>query len=198
MHYVHLVAVEAESDDEAIQHAEEAIEQYGEGDVWDWHEVGGRWDGYLDGKNVLRFSDNPAVFKQAIEGIRATRNDNIKSIIDTLSGKVIGPDEVRSSLGLNILDPEGSAQRISAYNVQGQAEFQSLLDATDYVAWAEEHVGSLMGYQLYKLGKLLAGHYASDSHFYDGVAQDPSFQYVTARVVTDPTTQWLVVMDLHN
>ena len=35
MHFLHLIAVEAEKAEEAIRAAEEAIERYGDGDVWD-------------------------------------------------------------------------------------------------------------------------------------------------------------------
>ncbi len=36
MHLLHSIAVEAENAEEAIRAAEDAIEGYGDGAVWDW------------------------------------------------------------------------------------------------------------------------------------------------------------------
>jgi hypothetical protein len=38
MHFLHLIAVEADDAEEAIRTAENAIVGYGDGEVWDWHQ----------------------------------------------------------------------------------------------------------------------------------------------------------------
>jgi len=49
MHKGVILIVKADDKDEAQTRAEEFLEQYGDGDVWDWYAFGGRWTGLLDG-----------------------------------------------------------------------------------------------------------------------------------------------------
>ena len=44
MHTNHLILVEAGDWKEAISLAEEHLEHYGDSKVWDWYEIGGRWN----------------------------------------------------------------------------------------------------------------------------------------------------------
>lgn len=49
MHKGVILIVEAGNREEAIDNAECFLSDYGEGRVWDWYEIGGRWTGQLDG-----------------------------------------------------------------------------------------------------------------------------------------------------
>ena len=105
MHVLHLIAVEASSEEEAIMEAEAAIDGYGEGRVWDWFEVGGRWSGLFGTlecgapRNVLRYSDDPSQFEESLERCNASQNREFRETVDKIFGRVIGPEEAYDFFG---------------------------------------------------------------------------------------------------
>lgn len=52
MHKGVILLVEAEDSSGAIDKVNEFMERYGEGDVWDWFVIGGRWSGLLNNKRA--------------------------------------------------------------------------------------------------------------------------------------------------
>lgn len=48
MHKGVILLTKAKNREEAKAKAEEFLEPYGDGDVWDWYVIGGRWSGTLD------------------------------------------------------------------------------------------------------------------------------------------------------
>ena len=54
MHKGIILLVKAEDKEDAINEAESFLEPYGNGDVWDWYIIGGRWSGTLN-KNYKKF-----------------------------------------------------------------------------------------------------------------------------------------------
>jgi len=55
MHKGIILLVEAKNKEHARSEAEKFLEPYGDGDVWDWYAVGGRWSGTLN-KNHNKFN----------------------------------------------------------------------------------------------------------------------------------------------
>ena len=55
MHKGIILLVKAEDKEDAINEAESFLEPYGNGDVWDWYILGGRWSGSLN-KNYGKFT----------------------------------------------------------------------------------------------------------------------------------------------
>lgn len=49
MHKGMILLTKAEDADDAIANVESFLENYGEGNVWDWYDIGGRWTGLLSG-----------------------------------------------------------------------------------------------------------------------------------------------------
>ncbi len=45
-----ILLVNADSKEEAIEKTSDFLEIYGDGDVWDWYTIGGRWSGTLNSK----------------------------------------------------------------------------------------------------------------------------------------------------
>jgi len=51
MHKAVICLTKASDRDEAISNVRSFLEEYGDGDVWDWYVIGGRWSGTLNAKN---------------------------------------------------------------------------------------------------------------------------------------------------
>ena len=74
MHYLHIISVQADSSEDAVEAAEEALEPYGDGAVWDWYTVGGRWKGFFNEENTLNFAKDPELFIETLEKVKS-QND---------------------------------------------------------------------------------------------------------------------------
>jgi hypothetical protein len=96
MHVGQIMLVEAESHAEAVDKVQGVI-QYSETPTpsWsDWNEVGGRWSDFFGkGKNVMRYTENPALAEEKLtEWLRGREEEMASSFnqIKTLDiGKVI-------------------------------------------------------------------------------------------------------------
>lgn len=196
---MHLIAVEAADAEEAINEAEHAISSYGDGDVWDWYTIGGRWEGYLGGANTLRFTDNPELFVQSVTDALKSQDATFRECKEYITGNHItlesAPDHV---LGLPLNNKEGYVERHNKLIDEYHEHFKQVMTA-DSLSDLDHKVG-MVGYYLRKLGSLVGGYYTFDSMFYDSVYGSPSAEAIKKRIV-DPERahlQHLVVVDLHN
>ena len=197
MHIAHLIAVEAESVDDAIMDADHALNPYGVGQVWDWYCVGGRWGGTLEGGNVLRYSDNPEAFKKSVEDMLRFRNETFMELQAKLTGRTISPEDVRDYvLGFPVKDREGAAERMTASNQDTRRAFGRLLEASSLKD--AQSMDLLASYYLSQFSRLVMGTYMFDSRFYDGVSCTTSDEDLWDRCEEEPEMQWLVLVDLHN
>ena len=212
MHIVHIIASEGADADDARLMAENGIEGYGNGDVWDWYEVGGRWEGFIGatygetgeeqvpGVNQLCYAENPELFNETIDNAISGRNAELLEALHAIRGDVISSEVVPEHfMGLPIDNKEAVAKRVSEQNVAHSAEWQALL-ACNTVADLDKINGQhhLVFYKVYKLMKGVMGHYDFDSRFYDADAGSTGRSYVDDRKGCDPDKQWITVFDLHN
>jgi hypothetical protein len=200
-----VIAVEADTEEEAIEAAESAIDGYGEGDVWDWHEVGGRWDGHLAGKNVVCYAHDKPSFIAGVSRALESRNSEFRNLRDKLAGTVVTAEESddHNHFGFPIKDPVGHAQRITESNLQGKAAFDKLMACETIEEYDAQHQKGdashfMLGYYLRKLGTLVSDSYCFDAMFWDGAYGSSQTEDLWERCEKDPERQWLVVMDLHN
>lgn len=207
MHIVHLVCVECPggtvtSDENQLEAAQDAYNElessgYGDGDVFDWFEIGGRWSGLLDGHNAIRYSDNPDRFRSWVEWALENRNDDFRLYRDYISGrKLTAADAPQVDfLGKETTEEDRIeiAERITKSNQEHHKEFKAILKADKL---RPEDELSMTGYYLYKLGKLVSGYYMFESRFV--MVPDFSVWPDWTRIEAKPDDFWLVVMDLHN
>jgi hypothetical protein len=198
MHIMHLIAVEADDEEDAVSAAEEAILPYGEGDVWDWYEVGGRWEGYFDGKNVVNFKENPEEFRKGLSSAAKAVNDEFRDLANKLSGKEIHETDTKDHLwGIPVKDRKGVAERVTAHN-EGTKELFDQVLSMDSLPPRNLEIG-MLGYCMSNLGKLLCGQYQFHSFFFDAVAHEARVTDVMGRCEDEEGhRQYLVVVDLHN
>jgi hypothetical protein len=205
MHVIHLIAVEAEDEEEAVDTAESALGPYGDGDVWDWYAVGGRWDGYLGGENACCYGKNPAVFLSALQKAEEFQNADFREMRDHLTGRRVPAREVGNSVIGIPIGPDHKAEvaeRISARNAQSKEVFGYLKKAKTLMEFdilAKDNPETfLFGWYLKRLGQHLMGNYHFESYFLDTVEHTTRFGPLRQRTADDPMHQWLVAVDLHN
>jgi hypothetical protein len=213
VHTVHIIASEGADAGDARAAAENGIEAYGNGNAWDWYEVGGRWDGLigatgtteedgLPGVTQLCYAENPELFNETINNAINGRTADLLEALQAIRGDVISADEVPCQfMGVPTKDRQGTAQAVSEQNAAYSAEWQKLL-ACNTADELEALVGGfhhhMMFYKVYKLMEGLLGHYSFDSRFYDVESGTIGREYVDERKGTDPSKQWITVFDLHN
>ena len=203
MHYMHLIAIEAESPEEAVSGVKEAIEEYGEGDVWDWCEVGGRWGGELAGSNVLAYADNPEEFQSQLDGARSRRLHEMQELAQHFSSEVVSMEPRESySLNSSLYAPTHKRRSVLVSEVLQQIlSMDPGADTSSLTAVGEDETDidtHMIGYYMRKLGSLIADYYITASGFYDAAYGSPAFNNVGKRCKENPSQQYLVVMDLHN
>jgi hypothetical protein len=76
MHKGVILLIKASQIDEAKDKIQEFLVQYGDGDVWDWYVIGGRWSGTLNSKSK-------EFFKKAEEHFKITYPDANHNFIST-------------------------------------------------------------------------------------------------------------------
>ena len=196
MHILHYIAVEAENAQDAIYDAEAALESYGDGQVWDWYQVGGRWDGVLAGDNVLQFSSNPSEFRKALADAKASRLEQFTSNLAKLNGtRVTAGDVSDYFMGLPVTEKSEVAERQTIRNREVSAEFQSLLQLKEL---PEARSLSTLGYYLRLISDELLDYYPFASLFFDYVGYRSTMGPTLERCETNPDNQWIVAVDLHN
>jgi hypothetical protein len=193
-----VIAVEAVDEYSAKAAVETFLEGYGDGRVWDWYEVGGRWDNSLpNGRNYLRYSDDAAAFKKAVQQCLLSRNAEFRELRDLVTGKEVGPEDVADYVyGLPVGDDkENAARQQTKRNQEYSEQLKQLLEEDSL---PEEFDSHMVGYQLQKLGQLIAGSYIFESYFADGAEYSTGTDGLWKRCEADASLQWLVVVDLHN
>lgn len=205
MHVRHLIAVEADSEEDVEAVVEDALSGYGNGDVWDWYEIGGRWPDTLpNGKNFMCCAENPVQFMEAVAKSLSSRWRDWQELRDKLIGSPVPPEKVNDYSWWPVEEGEleGAAERISESNRETAEQFTQLLKGERPPLWQEllpRGTGAgLLGHYLYKFGKLTAGYYCFDSYFYDGESGSVDVPYLWERCGEAPERQWLAVVDLHN
>ena len=194
MHYLHLLLVSAGDEDEAIQEVECALDPY-EGAVYDWWVIGGRWSGFLKGKNILRYDEDPELFRSTLRDIKNNQDRQFRELVDRLTGAVVSEEEVGDILpviGLPIVDKKAVAEKNSRDNQHFSKIWEKVL-ASKEVPHLEGY-DAMLGYYLRSLGGLLRGFYNSSSGFLDTKTgtclPNPDRKY--------NKNDYLVVVDIHN
>jgi hypothetical protein len=221
MHFLHLIAVEATSGEEAIAEAEGFLDHYGNGDVWDWYAIGGRWAGCLmpdaqrvtpdddepanpdhDGEalgNTLCYSDDPDAFRTAVAQMVAVRDEKFRELTGYVTGRAMTADEAPDGFfGFPITDPADYAARESESRAASKEAFDVLLSCQTLDEWDRRCTDHLLAHRLWKLGHLAADYYSGDHAFWDAVDHSGLTTGLWARCEEKPEAQWLVAVDLHN
>ncbi len=207
-HYFHRVVVEAGDEHEAEANAEGAIEGYGDGRVWDWYAVGGRWDGALGGKNVIRYIDDPKLFLVQLKQAFNSQNSAYLEVQRALQGIPYTADDAPEWLQSDLEDLSESHGELTEktqrwVEMRNQALQKDHDDITKLLNASSlgEVPSNFAGYRLRELTKLVDGCYMSASYFFDGIDHTASPIRLIKLIEEDTrilNDLWMVGMDLHN
>ena len=201
MHKGIILLVKAEDKEDAINEAESFLEPYGNGDVWDWYIIGGRWSGTLN-KNYKKFmkqakkilgnkdfvsmkdvEDNKDKLQKAWEDLGETSvNPYNRSSYDKdcSAGDILPAKECLETLRDWEIDMKKKAEEIWKKTVDAKAEEKK-------------------GNEIYSMSGCYAGLYRScsndyfsfESNLYDTVN-------CSNKLPKDLKGLWAVVVDMHN
>jgi hypothetical protein len=131
MHKGVICLTKATDRDDAVSNVETFLEQYGDGDVWDWYVIGGRWSGTLNAKTKEFFEKAAAHFKTAYPD---RKNDFLTQ--NMVNEQATALQKIWTDLGQTSKNPYGRDQ----YNdVTGDDDAVLLNDCVEVVKdWAKD------------------------------------------------------------
>lgn len=218
MHYPLIISSVGDDEEEAQGLAEAALSGY-HGAVYDWFQIGGRFeataandfnDGIIAGfaGNSLRYQDNPEIFDATINTQIDIRNTEILEALHCVrSGVVVpngSPSRPRDPEQYSAEDEERCADIVTSDNAKGGAYWSRLMGITtceEIFEFTEQHKVSQGGVVIYRMERALRhieGDLLPSSGYFD--AED----YTTRRGAVDhrkgekPRSQWITIFDLHH
>lgn len=218
MHTLHRIAIELDYEDpesiaqfmedsperipSAIENAvDNALEGYGNGDVWDWYSIGGRWDGIFGlGGNFINYGRQPEFFRECVGYALEGQAQNFREARDNIFGKQITPEEVdnHNPFGFPIDDKEDYVKRTNERLKKSSEAFQALAAIEAPHEVGKDLDSTFISIYLRRMANLVAGYYDFESVFYDGAYGTTRPHDMWKRCEENPEAQWLVAVDLHN
>jgi len=197
MHAHHTLIVRAAGSKAVKKAVNDALEPFGDGDVWDWFEIGGRWKGVVIDKDA----DLPVQVAHELMGEGQVLPD------------IISWEKYPKTCRWMCQQAMESQQASVEYEKQGlkdwleKAGYQNVYDVPapgqrKPKSKEEERQGfggDMVGHCMHKLGQLLAGYYSFNSHLYDAVNRTPVvLEEAMDEFDKSPEDIWVVSADLHN
>lgn len=203
MHALHLLAVEAEDKDEALELVDTYLEPFGDGLVWDWWAVGGRWEGYFENgaskENVLCYAEDEEKFRNNLLRIDEAQDRVFKRLIEKVFGLEPSPSTIVDFFGQELSEEQkvARANREFEDNKRFKAAFDRLKEGRPIWDRSLYNQDQRLGYVLKDLGDCILRRYNSESGFWDGLEYTTSVRPTLERCTEDPNNQFLVAVDLH-
>lgn len=192
MHYLHIVRVCADSKEDAIDAVHCALDDFSDV-VYDWYIIGGRWDGYFDGKNTLCFKDNKELFFNELTKIKNRQDEKFVDLINRFNGTAVKESQVGDSIfGLPIQDKLTFAENRTKQNEQFHSLWKKILNSKTVPSLDVNE--TLICYYLRNIAYMLEGYYWSGSGFYDAERYSAKPDIDTVFCDED----WLVAVDIHS
>jgi hypothetical protein len=170
MHTCHILLVEADNAEEALDYVKSQLMGDDPYPTWsDWHEVGGRWSGLFQGwddtKDVLGYTDSPTLAEDIIKQFTEYRLAEIKRYKEEL-------------------DKDGFSMEkaIGEYDMNNNEK---------------RFANGMNLWRMQKLSQLLQDDWVSDSGVFDLQEGTGSLTYFRERLSARPEKQFLVPVDFH-
>jgi len=211
MHKGVICLTKATDKDEAISNVESFLEQYGNGDVWDWYVIGGRWSGLLNPKHNLFQEKAEKHFKAAYpekEHPFLTQNmvEEQSAALDTIWAEIGGTgkhpyqrdsyanggaddDSVPMSTCLEIINEWKTDMRAEA-----EKHFEKMLEAREKEKGNDSKFNTMSAYYAGLYKDCLYDNFSFESNVYD--IDEGTNNIETA--LENPDKYYAVVVDMHN
>jgi hypothetical protein len=167
MHIGHILLVEAESKEEAKENAQAFVESYVQGGWSDWSEIGGRWEGFFDGEDVLCYSTNPTLFEEKIAMWQEGMKEEQDRLLDQVGDKTI--------------------RELVVYYADENNK-KNLVDTDEYLTLWRAFKVLKMNY---------GSSYSEDDQVFDIVDYSRKLTEFRKRVEEKPQNQYAVIWDFH-
>lgn len=209
MHKGVICLTKATDRDEAVSNVETFLEQYGEGDVWDWYVIGGRWSGTLNAKTKEFFEKAAAHFKTAypdrkndfltqnMVNEQATALQKIWTDLGQTSKNPYGRDQYKDVTGDDdavLLNDCVEVVKDWAKDTNAEAEevFQKLLEARENEKENPDSTMSAYYAGMYRDLKYDAFSFESNVYDIDNNTNNPE------HALKEPEQWFAVMVDMHN
>jgi hypothetical protein len=211
MHKGVICLTKATDKDDAISNVESFLEQYGNGDVWDWYVIGGRWSGLLNPKHNLFQEKAEKHFKAAYpekEHPFLTQNmvEEQSAALDTIWAEIGGTgkhpyqrdsyanggaddDSVPMSTCLEIINEWKTDMRAEA-----EKHFEKMLEAREKEKGNDSKFNTMSAYYAGLYKDCLYDNFSFESNVYD--IDEGTNNIETA--LENPDKYYAVVVDMHN
>ena len=211
MHKGVICLTKATDKDDAISNVESFLEQYGNGDVWDWYVIGGRWSGLLNPKHNLFQEKAEKHFKAAYpekEHPFLTQNmvEEQSAALDTIWAEIGGTgkhpyqrdsyanggaddDSVPMSTCLEIINEWKTDMRAEA-----EKHFEKMLEAREKEKGNDSKFNTMSAYYAGLYKDCLYDNFSFESNVYN---IDEGTNDVTS-ALENPDKYYAVVVDMHN
>ena len=211
MHKGVICLTKATDKDDAISNVESFLEQYGNGDVWDWYVIGGRWSGLLNPKHNLFQEKAEKHFKAAYpekEHPFLTQNmvEEQSAALDTIWAEIGGTgkhpyqrdsyanggaddDSVPMSTCLEIINEWKTDMRAEA-----EKHFEKMLEAREKEKGNDSKFNTMSAYYAGLYKDCLYDNFSFESNVYN---IDEGTNDITS-ALENPDKYYAVVVDMHN
>jgi hypothetical protein len=209
MHKGIIILTKASDRDEAKSNVEEFLEGFGNGDVWDWYSIGGRWNNLLAPKDIVKkFTEWVHEKYPVTKGYYS-----IKDIEETEAKQII--QNKWEELGLRSKNPYWDSYGFSLTDLEDDYNILPLSECVDMVReWckdskkeAEEYFEKLVEERAKEkiegmgtMSAYYAGLYKDavyDNFCFETNVYDAS-ESVGETIPEDIKEYWAVVIDIHN
>lgn len=201
MHKGVILLVKADDRDEAIEKVNAFMEPHGNGDVWDWYVIGGRWSGELNQKNKEFTEKAKVLFSEHEEeklgglvsvGVVEKLQPELQRIWESIGG------EGQNPYGRDNYQQDGSDDDVmklsDCLDVVKSWSFDIDQRAKEQFERAEKHWANdrrMKGYCIKKAGMIMSEEFCSDANVYNTEMWDYS--------IPEDTTGWFAcIVDMHN
>ena len=93
MHKGVICLTKATDKEDAISNVESFLESYGDGKVWDWYEIGGRWSGTLGDDDSTQLTNCVIVVEEWKQDLEAEADELWDKLIDARSKEKLGEEK---------------------------------------------------------------------------------------------------------
>ena len=207
MHKGVILLVKADDRDDAIGQAKEFLGEYGNGDVWDWFVIGGRWSGNLNTLSKTFYEKAKVLFEQAYPNeanpFLSTKMVNeqaqgLQEIWESIGGKDQNPYSRSGYVNYGFEDDciplTNCIPVIQDWKKDMVAEAETIWNKMIEAKANSAHEYDMSGYYAGIYRDLKYDNFSFESNVYDVVnrTNDPS------QALENPEQWWAVQIDMHN
>lgn len=208
MHKGVIFLTKALDEDEAKQNVDNFMSDYGDGDVWDWYVIGGRWSGTLNAKTEEFFTKSEEHFKSVYPdndhpflttNMVSEQKEALEKIWTELGGNGLNPyaRNTYSSMGYNddIVPLTTCIDVVNKWkknlNEEAEALWNKILEAKEKSTSGEY---DMSGYYAKRYAELKYDEFCFESNVFDieNHTNNPE------RALNTPDEYFAVMIDMHN